>query len=266
MKKKHALGLLIISFLIPAISNGQGLIKIWEERLPSEPTAYSIDSENNAYLGFANGGLRKFSPAGKEVLRFSIPNQSSITLLEAQNNRKIFLFYRDIQRIVLLDRFSTIPREYTISDFGIPYAESACISPDGTFWIAENNPRILKKIDPLRKIVVHEVQHNLGDSITMMRTFGNLLLIADENGLQILDQFGNHNGTVKAKDISYLHVVKDQVFVTYPAGLMHINPYRMEIVGQTTIEELRDRNAILKNGNKFFVVSGHNMILYSPKD
>ncbi|MEP5610771.1 MAG: hypothetical protein ABJP45_00915 [Cyclobacteriaceae bacterium] len=262
MRKRQVLRLLIISVFLPHFSSGQEMVEKWRETLKRTPTAYSIDSENNSYLGFENGSLQKFSSKGSEVLSFSFPNQSSITQIEAQNNRKIFLFYRDIQQIVLLDRFSTVPRRYGLLDFGINFAESACINPDGTFWLAENNPRTLKKIDLLRNSVIHIVQHKLGDSISIMRTFGNSLLVASENGLHVLDQFGNLNGTIKLAGITYLQSTKNQVLVTYSNGLVRIDPFKIEIIEKVNSKEFADSKAVMKFGRDFFVVGDKRIALY----
>ncbi len=262
MIKKHALRLLILSTLSFFLVSAQGN-RVWIKHLPKKTTAYSLDSENNIFLGYANGNLQKISIDGSEPEPFSIPNQSSITLVEAQNNRKIFLFYRDIQQIMILDRFSTIPKKYDMQSFGIDYAESACISPDGTFWVAENNPQRLKKIDPLRNVVIHEVQHNLGDSISIMRTFGNQLLIADENGLQILDQFGNLNGRILMKGISYLQILNNYVYLTLPAGLVTVDPYKSKILEEVEIDLFKGKNAIMKLKNEFVVIDDENLALIS---
>ncbi len=255
---------MITSLLLPGVSQSQQLTEVKEVSLTQPPTAYSLDSENNIFLGYVNGNLEKISSDGVVDSRpFSLPNQSSITLVEAQNNRKIFLFYRDIQQILILDRFSTIPKRYDVFSYGISYAESACISPDGTFWIAENNPQRLKKIDPLRNSVIHEVQYNLGDSISIMRTFGNLLLVADENGLQILDQFGNLNGTIELKGISFFQILNNQIYVTYPNGLLKVDPYKPEILEEITIEAFNSKKAILKLDKQFAVVDNQKITYYS---
>jgi len=263
MKKMRLLGLLIASTFLPLTSIGQEMVRKWQENFKYPPTTFSIDSENNAYLGFENGGLQKFSSKGSETIAFSLPNQSSITQIEAQNNRKIFLFYRDIQQIILLDRFSTIPRKYDLLDFGINYAESACINPDGTFWIAENNPRTMKKVDLLRNLVVHEVQLELGDSITMMRTTRNLLLVTSENGLHILDQFGNLNGTIMLDGITYLQSTNNEVLVTCTSGLVRIDPFKIEIIEEIDLEEFTNSKAIMKSGSGFFVIDDQGITLYS---
>lgn len=269
MKKKHVLNLLITSFFFALTATGQSLIVEKKEKLPLPASSFSIDSEENIYLGFVDGQLKKYPNDDSKPHTFSFPNQSAITIVEAQNNRKIFLFYRDIQQISMLDRFSTIPKNYQVNDFISNYAESACISPDGMFWIAENNPRILKKIDPLRKIVIHEVQHFLGDSISNMRTLGNLLLLADENGLQILDQFGNLVGTVELKGITYIQLINDKVLLTHRHGATLIDPFKVEVIDDPYLKLIPMGSAILKLKNKFVVIDDENITYYSltkPKE
>ena len=149
MKKRLLLKFSIISLVLQS-----GFSQKNQIRLDHAPSAFSIDTEGKLYLGFQNGDLRNFS-GEEESPVFSLPNQSEITAVEAQNNRKIFLFYRDIQQVTILDRFSALPINYNIQDLGLSFAQFACASQDGLFWIFENNPQRIVKIDPLRNFIVH---------------------------------------------------------------------------------------------------------------
>jgi hypothetical protein len=162
-----------------------------------------------------------------------------------------------------LDRFTSIPRKYDIQEFGIQYGKATCFSPDGTFWIAEINPQRLKKYDPLRNIVIHEVQHNLGDSISKMRTFGSLLLIANEKGLHILDQFGNLNGTVHLKGVSYFQIINNLVLVTHQNGFTSIDPFRIEVLESNQSDTFLDKLAIMKLDDEFVTISEYQISFYT---
>lgn len=240
---------------------GQEWIETQKVELSSSPISFSVDTEDNIYLGFENGSLVKFSSDGEELSRFSLPNQSSLTLVEAQNNRKVFFFQKDIQQITILDRFSTQPKQYGLSDFGIDFGSSVCPSPDGLIWVAENNPPRLKKIDMLRKIVVHEVQHNLGDSILFMKTIQNLLFIVDENGLQILDQYGNLLSSINCS-ISYIQYSKNEIIATHSEGFVRIDPYGSKVIGDIRLSA-REIKSVIKLTNKYAVVRSNTLSFYT---
>lgn len=229
MKKKLILSLLVAEFLLGYVQGQEKWTEIDRKQFSQPITSFSIDTEQSIYLGFLDGKLRKFDKNGKELPSFSLPNQSSISLIEAQNNRKVFLFQKDIQKITILDRFTTIPQQYDLQDFDIEYATSACPAPDGSVWTVENNPQVLKRIDLLRNTLVHEVQHSLGDSIFFMRANKNLLFILDENGLQTLDQYGNKSNLAILERPTYLQTSFKEILVSHNKGLSKINTFNASI-------------------------------------
>ncbi len=263
MKKQHTLKFLISSILCPFLASGQEWIQFEQKEFNHVISSVSIDTEDNTYIGFENGSLQKFSNKGVELLVFSLPNQSAITLVEAQNNRKIFLFYKDIQQITILDRFSATPKHYLLRDFDIYFASSACPTPDGSsIWVVENNPQRLRKIDLLQKTVIHEVQHTLGDSINFMRTYQNLLLVANENGMHILDQFGNLTLSVKLGNTKYLQIWESQIIATSNNGFITIDPYQEKIM-EFSETVFRNKKTILKLNNEYVVIGPRSLIFYT---
>ncbi|MEM6830602.1 MAG: hypothetical protein AAF551_08785 [Bacteroidota bacterium] len=227
MKKRLFLKLLTLSYFIPFPSESQEWKSEWTIALDQIPSAYSIDTDESIFLGFPDGSLEKYSKSGESSPVYSIPNQSSVTLIEAQNNRKIFLFYRDIQQITILDRFSSLPKNYLLSDFGIYLANMACPAPDGSFWTIENNPPRLKKIDPLRKSTLLEIQHALHDSIHFMRAYQNLLLIATSDGVQVFDQFGSFIASLDFGKTTYLQAFNKSLVAKTSNALIRFDPSRL---------------------------------------
>ena len=162
--------------------------------------------------------MLKFNAEGVQISNYSLPNQSAITLIEAQNSLKTFLFYFDNQQIITLDRFNTIPKIYDLSDYEVNLGLSACPSPDENFWVIENNPMRIKKIDPLRKTTILEVQTNLGDSIRFMRAYKNLLIVLSEQALHVFDQFGSKSKTAESFGVSpffFTRIVLASVVLQY---------------------------------------------------
>ena len=66
MKKGLNLKLTITSLAISLLGFGQPQT-LKQIRLEQPPTAYSVDTEYNFYLGFTDGRLIKYSPQGEEL-------------------------------------------------------------------------------------------------------------------------------------------------------------------------------------------------------
>lgn len=249
MGKMRSFGLFLLSLCISSILLGQDLQLIKTIKLPGVPTAYSIDIQQNLYFGFEDGTVVKYDSEGNEKLNYSLPNQSAVTLIEAQNALKTFLYYFDTQQIITLDRFNTVPKIYDLHTYDITLALQACPSPDENFWVIENNPTRIKKVDPLRSATVLEVQTNVGDTVRFMRTYKNLLLILTQKDLQIFDLFGSRINEIDRIDAQYFQIVNDQVILASSDQLITLDPFNGTI---TEEEELPVKNTSVFLRTKYY--------------
>ena len=253
-----------ISFLIfsPLLIQAQSWERIKEIKLAKTPTSYSADYQGNFYLGFSDGGLTKFNSQGDLLENFSLSNTSAITLIDVQNNLKPFLFYFDNQQITILDRFSTVPKNYPLSDLGIQLGMMACPAPDGDFWIAENNPQRLKKVNPGRKSLILEVQVKLGDSLQKMQAYQNLLIIAHRNGIHTFDQYGGKLYSIFLDDLLTMQLFQGQLFLYSTKKVLQINP----ISGKVLIEHSTPSyslDGMLKIGDQYLIIDERTLTFYN---
>ncbi len=231
-------------------------------KLKATPTAYATDFQNNFYLGFPDGSFIKYDSEAKHQENFSLPNKSAISLIDVQNNLKPFLFYFDIQQITLLDRFSTVPKQYALSEFGIQIAMMACPASDGDFWMIESNPQRLKKINPLRKNTLLEVPLLLGDSIRKMQAYQNLLLICDENSINAFDQFGSFVYKVDQKGLTNFQLVQGHLFAYTETKQLQIELFSGRVISS---DELPSKSkGTLKLQKKLAILrDDHSLVFYS---
>ena len=248
MEKKLLFYILVIS--IPLFGAGQWKL-IREVELSKKPHVLTNDNQGNIYIGFQDGSLVKYNSQGKETLNYSLSNQSQITLIEPQFQLKTFLFYFDNQLITILDRFKGVPKNYPIRDYTPGIVSMACPAPDGTIWLVENNPSILKRIDPNTKNIIVETQPIL-NGIRFMKAYQNILLILDENGLLIFDQFG---GSLSYLEVHSYHltVEKDIVYLLSGNEILTINPFAGEILSQTAKPEIETNQMIFLNDCVSFI-------------
>ncbi|MEQ8905794.1 hypothetical protein [Ekhidna sp.] len=254
MANKQFLKLLKISILfLPSLISAQNWEKINEFNIKNAPTSYAADIQGNFYLGFADGSLAKYNSRGILQENYSLSNVSAISLIDVQNNLKPFLFYFDNQQITVLDRFSSVPKNYDISDLGVQFGMMACPSPDGDFWMVENNPQRLKKINPLRKAIVLEVQISIGDSIKKIQAYQNLLFIADEMGIHFFDQFGGFLRSHLIQGLLNFQVRDGILFVYTNEELREYSLSKSEVLNSVKLPELKP-DAILKlKDNSLFI-------------
>lgn len=239
----------------------QGWQEISSTKLEDIPVSYATDFQGNLYLGFSDGRLTRYGPDGKLLENFSLSNNSAITLIDVQNNLRPFLFYFDNQQITILDRFSSVPKEYQLLDFNLEIGMMTCPAPDGDFWVVENNPQRLKKINPLRKVTVLEVQISLGDTIKWMQAFQNILVVGNENGLHILDQFGGLINTMNIEKLKNFQITGGKLYCFTESKIYEIDPFNGDILSTTEKPEIG--MIMLKSLAGFLAINKKRIVYYS---
>lgn len=198
--------------LLPSLIFSQVWQKVDSIQLTKSPSAISADFQGNLYFGFEDGSMIKYTKGYLKPENYSLPNQSSITTIDTQNSLRLFIFQIDNQQVTILDRFNTTPRNYDLFDFGLEYVTHACPSVDQDIWTLEINPERLKKIDPLRNQVKLEVQLDIGDSIFLMKTFQNLLILSSAKGTYIFDQYGNKVNEIDLVNLQDVSLTNDKLY------------------------------------------------------
>ena len=264
MEKMPHLKYLIASFLlIPFIGVSQAWEKEKELKLRAHLTAYSVDIQSNFYLGFSDGSLVKYNKSADKLENFSVPNQSSISSIDVQNNLRPFLFYYDIQRITILDRFSTIPKDYPISAFDVQIVVMACPAPDGDFWVIENNPMRIKKINPLRKNTLLEAQVFLGDSIRKIQAYQNILIVGDENGIHTYDQFGSLIYEFECQGLTSFQVKDRELLVFSKDSSIELDLFKGQVLSIKKLPEISEGAMRLRE--KLVLMKADSVLIYKPR-
>ncbi len=264
MEKKLLSKFLTLSLLLlPFLGKSQEWEPFKEIKLRKSPTAYTVDFQGNFYLGFIDGSLIKYDVRSAKQENFSLPNTSSISLIDVQNNLKPFIFYFDIQQIIILDRFSTVPKLYPLSEFNVQIVAMTCPAPDGDFWVVENNPLRLKKINPLRKNALLEVQVSLGDSIQKMQAYQNLLIICDENGIHAFDQFGSFLYKVVQKGLTNFQFDNGYLLAFTKDSYLKIDPFKGQLISDNALPRINQGAFFIHN--KLGTIKKDVVTIYKPR-
>lgn len=261
MAKKLHFFILIVSLAISSFGQWQLISEI---ELPKKPSTGAIGIDGNLYLGYQDGSFVKYDPLGNELLNYSLSNQSPITLIEPQFQLKTFLFYFDNQLITVLDRFNTVPKNYPVRDFTSEIVSMACPAPDGSFWLVENNPLVLKRIDPNRKTLILETQPSLGREIRFLKAYQNILLLLDEKALHIFDQFG---GLLFSLDVesNHLNIENDKVYLLSKDEILSIDPFKGEILSREE-SYAQGSGRFLKSNSRRIFLKGKKLFLYQEQN
>lgn len=197
-------------------------------------SSISIDQDGNVYTVNKSGTLTKWDLTGSPLLTFSPPKLGSVTLLEAWQGLRPFLFYRDFQEFILLDRFLTSSSNYDFPSLGIGYVQLATLGFDNNLWVIDVNDFSLKKIDLLYKAIINNtsleflLKPDLHE-INFMREYQNLLFINDEiTGIMVFDNFGNYLRSIEVSGLTQLGFFKNEAYYLKNQKLNFIDIYNQE--------------------------------------
>lgn len=216
-----------ISCLSLQLAKAQQWKKIDSLSVPYPIVSYAIDQEGKIYLGSAKGDIYRYDEDGVQDKLFSGINYSAVTTIEPWNRLKLFLFYRENQLVVYMDRFITTPTEYLLNELNIGFGSLATPGVDNSFWVLESSFNELRKYrekdliftTPLRNIDTKEASH--------LRAHQNLLILLNPQfGFYFFDQFGNNISELPMKGCNYFHI-SDHKLITYDGDyIISFDPFQ----------------------------------------
>jgi len=187
-----------------------------------KPQQVSLDRYNYLYMSDEKGNIKKYDEEGKFQVLYSPVKVSNIALLEAWNTIKVFLFYREYQEYVMLERFLTTKQNYVLDPIAIGFARMATLASDYNLWIFDDTDFSLKKYDQQYNKVLFSTPLDLllkpkEYDIRHMREYQNQLFLSDLNsGVMVFDIFGNYKKRIPFQGISYFSFYND--YLTFISG------------------------------------------------
>jgi hypothetical protein len=139
-------------------------------------------------------------------------------LLEAWNTIKIFVFYRDFQEYVFLERFLGPMPNSDLNEEQIGFARLATLAADYNLWVIDETDFTLKKYDrQFNKVLYKTALDLLLDvreyDITFLREYQNNLFIADRNsGILVFDAFGSYKKKIGFKGVDFFSFHEDEMY------------------------------------------------------
>ncbi len=186
-------------------------------RLPFEPQKITIHSQG-FLLSDKKGNLFLVDSTGEIRQNYSQNQQSELTNFKNITKLTNFVFYEEIQKIVLLNRFFATIQTLDLESLEIGYVSCATPSADRQIWLLDNSSFSVKKLNPftqeIQEIFAIDLLFGSEDvDILQMQEYQNLLfLCASSQGIFVFDNLGNYQKTLPFREVSSLHFDKNQLY------------------------------------------------------
>ncbi len=163
-------------------------------QLPSEADQLSTDILQNFYLTKGQE-LFKYDRAGNLLFQYSNNRYGELTWIEATYPFHTQLFFKDYQRLVLLDNTLSEITNYNLQDFGYYESSAVTISFDNNLWIFDAISGELRKIDRQGKVLFasDNLFYQLDTDpapIRLIESKKYVLLLDENQGFFLFDIFG----------------------------------------------------------------------------
>lgn len=185
----------------------------------SRPVSLSVDKNDFVFIGFEDGFITKYDSIGKVQLVFSPQRLGAISLVEAWPTMLVFVFYKELQNYLLLDRFLNEHSAYAIDPNMVGFARIATLAQDGSsIWLMDEVDFSLKKYakntnQPMVNTALDLLLDPTGYNLVWMREYQNLVFLHDVNsGVLIFDNLGNFKKKIELKNIAFVGIRNEELY------------------------------------------------------
>jgi len=178
----------------------------------------SQDNYGHLYISDKKGNINKYDSTGKFLMNYSPQKLGMVTLLEAFNTIKIFVFYRDFQEYLMLERFLGPMPYLPLKEEQIGFARLATLANDYNLWVIDETDFSLKKYDRQFNKVLYKTALDLildarDYDITFLREYQNNLYINDRySGILVFDVFGSYKKKIPFKGLDFFAFHEDEMY------------------------------------------------------
>lgn len=218
-------GLLLI-LVLAFNANAQEWQAVDTISLKERVTSYSIDNQNQLYVGTISGNLYRYEGKDQSEFYSAIAN-FKLTSVEAWNRMKVFLFYRNPQEFYYLDRFNTVSNSYDLSEYSDELVYECTPGVDNSLWVLTSSYNELRKYNLQTKRLLFANPLDIDvENVTHIRAYQNLVIISDrEEGIYIFDQFGNLLTELEYANVNHFQIEAGKLLFHCDEGIIKLDPF-----------------------------------------
>lgn len=231
-------------------------------------TQISLSSSGQILACDKRSNLVWFDSTGKRLFHFSPKRPASVHLLEGWNGLRPFVFYRDFQEFIVLDRFLLADESFKLNPETVGFCRLATPAADGNLWVIDERTFELKKLDWKSQKVLYSTPLNLilpprNYDLAFMREYQNNLYLADQKGaMLVFDQMGNFKRKLPLQNVRWFSFLGDECYTSSSDSIHYFHPFRNELRKEPLPKAVAGALKVLKFNDLYFWIdkSGLRML------
>ncbi len=183
------------------------------------------DNLGNLYVVTQTNQLNKYGRNGTLLATLNYNYAGSITQIDASNPMVIFLFYRELNKVIFLDNNLAYRGEIDLVKAEIIQASAIARAYDNNLWVFDLGDLQLKKIN--QKNSVEQTSGNIRQYITnnaavsMIHDNDDRVFVVDSlNGVMEFDVFASYIKTIPIKGVSDIKISNKSMYY-YRSGMLN---------------------------------------------
>jgi hypothetical protein len=183
----------------------------------ANPKLIHTDNLGNLYVLSQTNQLYKYSKNGRLISTLNYTYTGNITQIDATNPMEIYLFYRELNKVIILDNNLAFRGEVDLGAAGVIQASAIARSFDSELWVFDAGDLQLKKIT--KALVTEQLSGNIkqyiigATSVSQVIDNTERVFVVDSlNGILVFDIFANYVKTIPIKALREIKVLDKYLF------------------------------------------------------
>lgn len=260
---------LLLGFALTGLSFQQPTYRLIKQ-IPLEAYFLGTDNIGNAYVLSMEHDLNKYRPDGSFYTTQNIKVNGNISSIDVSNVLQVNLFYRNLNKVVILDNLLAFRGEVLFQNLGIVQASASARSFDNGIWVFDQSDLQLKKIDKdLKKITQQSGNVRM---FTERGTELNPNFILDNgqrvyvnnalSGILVFDIFAQYIKTIPLKGLDHFQVMNDQLVYYQNGKLQRYNLRTFKTANITMPDTVGVLDARLEK-DRLYLLKKNGVTLYA---
>jgi len=194
--------------------------------IQTEAKDIETDQLGNLYVVTKTNQLYKYNSDGKVLSTLNYKYVGNISYVDATNPLELYIFYRELNKLIYLDNNLAYRGETDLSRVGIGQASSIARAFDNGIWAFDIADMQLKKLN--KKGETEQLSGNVRQFVSSRLQPGYIhdntqrVLVSDTTvGILVFDVFATYIKTIPIKSDSHIKPIENDLYY-FSSGRMHI--------------------------------------------
>ncbi len=224
------------------------------------------DRLGNLYLRQDQTTIAKLNPESQELWTYSTNTLGIPMSVDASNPLEVMIFYRDFNRVVVLDNLMSPIGTINLESSGITDASAIARADDKTIWVYDRSLARLINIDRQANILSESLDlTTLGlnpEPVQMWQESGQVYVWDSTSGLMIFDRYARYLKTIPLPGAEAVTSSGNQIFWTRNDSLFVMNLLTFQRTEQALPVSMSGASILLRS-NRLTAKSGKTIYRYT---